>query len=101
MNKKNIGITLTSIGLFTLLFTGVAFADPKNCRPIYGGGETCIEDKDFTIDKRVQNPQDQQFVDNLGINDPTYAPEATVNFALTVKNVSKNSISNMTITDTF
>jgi uncharacterized repeat protein (TIGR01451 family) len=94
-------VTLTTLFIGILLTTGVVFADPKNCLPIYGGGETCIQDKDFTIDKRVQNPGNQQFVDNLGVNDPTYAPGDTVTFALTVKNVSKNAISNIKVTDTY
>lgn len=97
---KKILITLSTLATLTLLTTGVAVADVKNCKPIYGGGQTCVQAKDFTLDKRIQNPKTEQFVDNLAKSDPNYNAESTITFALTVKNISKNALSNMTITDT-
>jgi uncharacterized repeat protein (TIGR01451 family) len=97
--KKTL-ITLSTLATLTFLATGIAVADVKNCKPVYGGGNTCVQAKDFTIDKRIQNPKTQQFVDNLAKSDPNYNAESTITFALTVKNIGKNALSNMTITDT-
>lgn len=97
--KKPI-LVLSTLATLTILATGIAVADVKNCKPIYGGGKTCVQAKDFTIDKRIQNPKTEQFVDNLTKSDPNYNAESTITFALTTKNISKNALSNMTITDT-
>jgi uncharacterized repeat protein (TIGR01451 family) len=98
---KKSALILTTLASLTILLTGIASADVKNCKPIYGGGENCIQAKDFTIDKRIQNPKNQQFVDNLGKSDPNYNAGSTITFAITVKNISKNALSDMTVTDTF
>ena len=98
---KRITLALTSFTALSLLTAGVAFADPNNCRPIYGGGQTCVQAENFTIDKRIQNPQNQQFVDNLGVNDLKFLPGSTINFAVTVNNTSDRTIENITIQDVF
>jgi uncharacterized repeat protein (TIGR01451 family) len=98
--KKSL-LTLTTLASLTILTTGIASADVKNCKPIYGGGQTCVQAKDFTVDKRIQNPKTQQFVDNLSKSDPNYNAESTVTFAITVKNISKNALSDIAVTDTF
>ncbi|MBI5044826.1 MAG: DUF11 domain-containing protein [Candidatus Levybacteria bacterium] len=68
------------------------------CEPTYGGGTNCVTTK-ILIDKSVKNPQSGQFVDNLTINDPKYAPNDTVSFQLKVTNTSDQALSNVSVTD--
>lgn len=72
------------LGLFfVFLFGGIANAE-TSCQPIYGGGQTCITTGNITINKLVQNPSTDVFVDNLNINDPRYAPSQNVTFQIKV-----------------
>ena len=98
---KRTALALITFTTLALLSAGVASADPNNCKPIYGGGQTCVQAENFTVDKRIQNPQNQQFVDNLGVNDLKFLPESTINFAITVNNTSDQAIENIAITDVF
>jgi uncharacterized repeat protein (TIGR01451 family) len=92
--------------LFSILFLGaflatfgatVAHAD---CQPTYGGGQTCTAST-FTINKLVQMPNNSNFVDNLGINDPRFSPSQTVNYELIVTNTGNSTIPTLNIVDTF
>ena len=71
------------------------------CQPIYGGGQTCVTTGDVTINKAVLNPQTDQYVDNLSINDPRYQPGYTATFKITVTNTGSSKISKVKITDIF
>lgn len=97
---KKLVLAITTLGLLTLLTTGVISADVKNCRPIYGGGDTCIQAKNFTVDTRIQDPKSKNFVDNLN-NDNTFPAGSILNMAITVKNTTKNEQSGIEITNTF
>lgn len=79
-----------------------------NCNPLYGGGETCIQEGKLILDKKVLNPksvdtkggQIEEFVDNLSINDPKYKPEQTIRFQLVVTNTGTAALTNIKIEDT-
>ena len=71
------------------------------CQPIYGGGQSCVTSTNLSINKKVQNPQDLSFVDNLGVNDPKYKPDQTVNFQITVTNTSGSTIGTVHVQDIF
>jgi uncharacterized repeat protein (TIGR01451 family) len=71
-----------------------------SCQPIYGGGTSCTSGS-LTIDKKVQNPQNGSFVDNLGINDPKFAPEQIVTFQITVTNTTNGIVTGAKIKDIF
>lgn len=71
------------------------------CEPIYGGGERCWGTGEILIDKTVKNPSTGLFVDNLGVNDPKFAPGQEVLFRLEVKNVGQGTFSKVTIKDVF
>jgi uncharacterized repeat protein (TIGR01451 family) len=98
--KKYIAL-ITAVTCTVFLPRTVLAAQPENCQPIYGGGETCVQNTTFTLDKKVQNPQTKTFVDTLNISSPKYGPNQTVEFQITVKNNSKNTLSNIVLTDTF
>jgi len=76
--KKLFTLVLLSIILFALRTENTYAA---GCTPIYGGGESC-PDYSFSIQKHVQKPGKNggDFVNNLSINDPKYAPNQNVTF---------------------
>ena len=47
------------------------------------------------------NPQTNQFVVNLNINDPRYQPGSTVTFQIAVTNTGSSNISRMQVSDVF
>ncbi len=73
----------------------------KQCQPIYGGGESCAKTPQVEINKTVQNPQNQLYVDNLGVADAKYAPTQAVPFKITIKNTSDTKLTNLVIKDVF
>jgi uncharacterized repeat protein (TIGR01451 family) len=77
------------------------FADTTTCQPIYGGGQTCVTTNNIAIDKTVLNPQTNNMVDNLGINDPKYQPGDVVTFQIKITNTSNSTFSNVDVTDIF
>lgn len=52
------------------------------------------------INKMLQNPQTNQFVDNLSVDQFQFLPGQEVNFRITVKNTSTNTLTNIKVTDT-
>lgn len=104
MNKS---LSILSTVIFALfLSTGVSLAAGENygtnkCQPIYGGGESCPTIPQIEINKTVQNPDTQAYVDNLGVSDPKYAPESTATFKVSVKNTSNKDLTNLVIKDVF
>lgn len=95
--------------LFFLFFfsalTSPALAEVVNennlprCQPIYGGGPTCIQSENISINKTIQNPQTLQFEENLDINGPKYYPGQIVQFRIEVQNTSDTEIKNIKIKD--
>lgn len=104
MNKSI--LLIPTAALLLTLGASNAFAAANNyggsqCQPIYGGGESCPKVPQFEINKTVQNPKTQAFVDNLGVGDAKFAPTQLVPFKLTVKNTTDEKISNVIIKDIF
>lgn len=97
---KKILLIALSAGLMSLSsFVSIAKAD-TSCQPIYGGGETCVQVGNITINKTVKNPSTGAFVDNLNVNDPKYSPTSTVPFQITVTNTGSGNIAKATVKDT-
>jgi uncharacterized repeat protein (TIGR01451 family) len=104
MNKLFLTVTTVLI----LSFSGAAFASEGSngygtpCEPVYGGGEVCVSKGQILINKTVKNPQSGAFVDNLSLsNDPKYSADQTVEFQLTLTNTGKETLNDVTVTDTF
>ena len=92
--------------LITLLFVATfgavsAYADSSNCQPIYGGGQTCVQSGNVSINKTVARPDNGAFVDNLGVNDPKFNPDQTVTFQLQVTNTGGTHLDKVTAKDVF
>lgn len=90
--------------LFLFVF-GFAFASQAYaqvvCQPIYGGGQTCVTVGNIAVNKVVAHPQTGVFVDNLGVNDPKFAPNQVVTFRITITNTGGTTISSVNVTDVF
>jgi uncharacterized repeat protein (TIGR01451 family) len=94
--------------IFNLVLTGailsVVLVAPKtvladtNCQQIYGGGQTCVQVGKVLLNKTVKNPNTNNFVDSLNINDPKYSPNQEISFNIWVKNESNNTV-NVTVKD--
>lgn len=98
-NMKKILFSILLLGALSAFAASApkAFAD---CQPVYGGGQSCTS-SNFTINKLVQMPNNGNFVDNLGINDPKFSPSQTINYELVVTNTGNQTISTLNVTDTF
>jgi len=94
-----VAITLLMISTGSAFAAGTANYGSNQCQPIYGGGNSCVNTPQFEINKAVQNPQNQEFVDNLGVGDPHFVAGQIVPFKITVKNTSGDDLSNVVIKD--
>lgn len=98
LKSTAIALTLLAVSSTSALAAGSNYGT-NQCQPIYGGGESCPKTPQFEINKTVQNPKSQSFVDNLSVSDPRFAPEQVVPFKLTVKNTSDTALSKIVIKD--
>jgi len=98
MKKFILSLVLSVVA--TALVAGASYAD-SNCQPIYGGGQTCITSTNILINKRVQNPNNGQFVDNLSINDPRFVANQNVIFQLVVTNTGNTNLDKVVVKDIF
>lgn len=95
-----------SIIVAAVLFLTVAqnsFASgTSNCDAVYGGGQVCQNNVEFTINKLVKSPtKGGQFVENLTMNDAHYAAGSNVDFKISIKNTGDHDITNLNVVDTF
>ncbi len=97
MKNQIFAITLSTLSFLTA--ASVVMAD-GTCQTPYGGQESCTS-TNILINKTVQNPQTNAFVDNLGVNDPKYNPSQTVNFQLAITNTGTATLDKTTVQDTF
>jgi len=100
---KKLLITLGLISTGFLLPSTVLADGTANCTTSYGGyggygAGNCVNGN-ISINKTVQNPANNQFVDNLGSNDAKYNPDQQVNFKLTVSNTGNAGVSNVVVKD--
>lgn len=89
-------LALVSAAVFT---APVILAD--TCVSVYGYGFSCQPSVNISINKSVQNPQNGNFVDNLGTNDPKYIADQTVTFRIVVTNTGNQNIGKVTVKDVF
>ena len=94
INKAILGVAL---GFFFLLALPVYASLTSSCQPIYGGGINCQTNDNLTLDVKVQKPGTSSYVDLLSQNESYYS--STVNFLISVKNISKRKISKVEIVD--
>lgn len=106
MNFKKTITTLAVTGAFLVssqasLAAGNNGYGTSNCQVVYGGGEVCPSNIQFSIDKKVLSPtKGGAYVDNLGMNDPKFVATNDVAFRITIRNTGNTAISQMNVTDT-
>lgn len=93
---KILGVVLFSAVLSLSLSTVYAAV---RCETQYGGREVCVRTGQLQIDKEVFNPQENKFMDNLGINDQKFAPGEEITFRLKIKNVGDDTFDKVSVTD--
>lgn len=98
MNKQNIIFSLCATVAGLALLASPVHADM--CTTQYGGSTTC-QSSDLTINKQVENPITNVFVENLTTTDPTFGPGAAIHYRLTITNSSGQTFDPVTVTDTF
>lgn len=79
------------------------------CRPVYGGGETCQQSENLSINKKVLNSnltfqpgqtyQDSNFVDHIDTTNKPYTPNQQTAFRLFVTNTSTRDITSIKVED--
>lgn len=99
MKNKLITSTFLAITTFALLATPVS-AD-VSCQPIYGGGQTCVQTGNVSVDKKLTHPKTNSLVDNIGVNDDKFGPESVVTFQIAVTNTGSAKISRVQVRDIF
>lgn len=92
--------SLLFLAVISFVFPLKSFAD-TSCQPIYGGGQSCVTTNNIVVNKTVLNPQTNQFVDNLSINDPKYQPGFITTFQISVTNTGNSNVSEVDIRDIF
>ena len=97
--KKIFGLIFFSF-IIAAGFMTINTVASAQCVPLYGGGQTCPA-VNIAINKTVQNPQTNAFVDNLGVNDPKFSAEQIATFQLIVSNTGGASIGRVIIRDVF
>src|SRR5438034_403595 len=101
---KTLLITLGLISIAFLSLNTPVFADygqyGQGCNPTYGNyGQVNCGTGTLLINKTVQNPNTNQFVDNITSNTAVFIPGENVNFQINVTNSGSASLNNVTITD--
>lgn len=90
-------ILLTTVLSTFLLFFSVT---PALAQYVQSGGViTTPQGKQALIDKKILNPQNNQFVDNLNIEQHTFLPDQDVIFRISITNVISSDIQNLVVTD--
>lgn len=91
-------IYVAVLSLFLSLSLSPAYSAVR-CETQYGGREVCVRTGQLQIDKEVFNPQENKFVDNLGINDHKFTPGEEITFRLKVKNVGDATFDTVSVSD--
>lgn len=82
---------VTILTLFSTLTATTTFAQYTPPQP--------SPSQTFFVDKKIFNPQTQQFVDNLNRDQYLFIPNQTVDFQLVVTNTGNQDLNNIDITD--
>lgn len=98
MNFRKTITTALVTGAF-LATAGIANASGSNCQIIYGGGEVCNNNIQFSINKMVGIPNTSNFTDNLSVNDSKYSAGQTIPFKIIVTNTGNTKIGHIKVTD--
>ena len=101
---RKIASLILSLAAVAIVANSSFAAGESNCQIVYGGGEVCPPKQvKFVINKQVQNvgKGGGNFVENLTINDPRFAPNQNINFKIIIENTGDTDITNLNVVDNF
>ncbi len=98
---KYLFLVLLSILLLSLTIQKVDAQITNGCDLIYGGGQTCQQTGNITVDKKIKHPIENRFLDQLTSDDPSFTPDQQITFTIDVKNTGRSTIKNITLEDLF
>lgn len=88
---------------------GAAEPTPAGCQPLYNGGPICSNNSTLTINKKVLKPgvsvkagssfNDNDFIENIGPNDPGYPVNTLTAFRIYVTNKGRSTLKNIIVKD--
>lgn len=84
---------VTAFLIFFCLFA------PSTTFAQYIGATTTQPARQFLVEKKILNPQNNQFVDNLNLEQQTFLPNQEVTFRITITNIIQSDLRNIVITD--
>lgn len=87
---------LTTVFSTLLLFFPVTPTHAQYVAPL-----TSQPNRQMMIEKKILNPSNNQFVDNLNIDQHTFLPNQDVTFRVTITNVIQADLKNIVVTDQF
>lgn len=87
---------MTQLVLAVIFFFLVTFPTSTFAQYIYGAAAPA---KQMMVDKKLLNPQNNQFVDNLSVEQHTFLSDQEVTFRVTVTNVTQSDLKNSQVTD--
>lgn len=73
-----------------------AYAD---CQQVYGGAINCVS-YNFSVQKFVETPGTNNFVNNLSVSNPTFSANQNVLFKIVITNTGTQNIPTLTVVDT-
>lgn len=97
MNLKKALFTATLSALALTTASPAMAAQTPNCAQIYGGANSCIQTDPLVINNQVQNPDTNEYTDNLTTNDPSYNAGDTVLFKITVSNNGNTALKQVAV----
>jgi len=99
INKTGLIFILSIPLVLTIITVQPIFASVR-CETQYGGGQVCVKTGELQINKKVWDPQNETFVDNLGITSYKFTGGEEVIFQIEIKNVGDETFDKVDVQDT-
>lgn len=99
MNKRFLVIFLLGLILAIFLLAKSSLA-AERCETQYGGTQVCVTTGQLQINKKVWDPDRNDWVDNLYITDHKFQTSDFVRFKLIIKNIGDDTLHEVKVIDT-
>ena|SRR3989344_4841070 len=101
MNKSHTRPLVAVFIVAAALMLSASQVKASECTPNYGGGETCVNDKDakLRVNKEIWNPETKKWVDHIDSKSYMFDAKDKILFRITVKNVGDVKITDIKVED--
>lgn len=99
MNKRLL-VTLVSTFVLAIFPFAKSSLAAERCETQYGGSQVCVTTGQLQINKKVWDPDRNDWVDNLYITDHKFQTSDFVRFKLIIKNIGDDTLHEVKVTDT-